>query len=889
MEFEFKPDLEYQLDAIASVVDLFDGQPDTHGEDPFGRGEGPTVANELSLSEAALLENVRRVQRAGGLDPSEALYEDDDLLQFAVEMETGTGKTYVYLRTIHELFAEYGWKKFVVLVPSVAIREGVLKTLDQTHEHFARLYGNPPVTHAEYDSSTLGDVVRFGNSNGIEVLVTTLQSINRGTENVMFTPQDQLQGDRPIDRIAATNPIVVMDEPQNMEGDRSREAIRALSPLCTLRYSATHRTEHNLVHRLTPVDAHDLGLVKDIEVLSVTRDTDFDRRYVRVLDVDADSNGPKAQLELYKDLSTGTKKGTKTVRVGDSLYAASNGVAPYEGVSVASIDARKGTVALDDGTRLAVGAATDTDVETIQHRQIRETVREHLEKARRLHAQGIKVLSLFFIDRVAHFRGRSGEAEGHLWRCFRETFEELKTDDRYAEQFGDRSATEVSGAYFATTTTGDVKTRASSIRDDVESYELIMRDKERLLSLDEPTQFVFSHSALGEGWDNPNVFQVCTLDNTVSTVKKRQEIGRGVRLPVRQDGTRLDRGDPRNRLTVVANESYADYAAQLQAEYEDDGYTEEIAERTHDRRDRVTVTPREDVLDGEERFAAFWDAVSPRTRYETSLDTAALVTEASDRIGALDVSAPELQVERGDLAVDSGSAVEPRPSRGEADALDRSEAVPDVVERLAAETDLTKRTVARTLLAADNFEALVRNPHAFVSRARRELEGVKQAQLVDGITYTTTGECHPTSVFESRETYADETLAVETAVHDRVVVDSETERRFVDRLDAANRVRLFVAFPAGYTVPTPYGPYTPDWGIVYREGDSESGEKTDPARVLVRETAFGSPDDPRPEERPTRACVRAHYDTLGVEFGVISGFDPEDAIETVLGLDGDGR
>jgi len=887
MEFEFDPDLEYQLDAIDSVVDLFDGQPDTHGEGPFGYGEGPTVANELSLSETRLLENVRRVQRAGGLDPSDSLYEHDDLLQFAVEMETGTGKTYVYLRTIHELFAEYGWRKFVVLVPSVAIREGVLKTLDQTREHFDRLYGNPPVTHAEYDSSTLGDVVRFGNSNGIEVLVTTLQSINRGTENVMFTPQDQLQGDRPVDRIAATNPVIVMDEPQNMEGDRSREAIRALSPLCTLRYSATHRTEHNLVHQLTPVDAHDLGLVKDIEVLSVTRDADFDRRYVRVLEVGADSDGPKARLELYKDLSTGTKTGTKTVRVGDSLHAASNGVAPYEGVSVASIDPGDGTVGLDDGTRLAVGEATDTDVETIQHRQIRETVREHLEKARRLHDQGIKVLSLFFVDRVAHFRGRSGEAEGHLWRCFRETFEELKTDDRYAEQFGDRSATDVSGAYFATTTTGDVKTRASSIREDVESYELIMRDKERLLSLDEPTQFVFSHSALGEGWDNPNVFQVCTLDNTVSTVKKRQEIGRGVRLPVRQDGTRLDRDDPRNRLTVVANQSYADYAAQLQAEYEDDGYTEGIAERTHDRRDRVTVTPREEVLEGDEVFAAFWDAVSPRTRYETSVDTAALVAEASDRIGGPEVPAPTLRVERADLDAGGGSVAEPRRSRGEADSLDRSEAVPDVVERLATETALTKRTVARTLLAADDFEALVRNPHAFVARARRALERVKRAQLVDGITYTATGECHPMSVFEPTETYAEDTLAVETAVHDRVVVEDETERLFVARLDAADRVRLFVEFPAGYTVPTPYGPYTPNWGVVYRDVDPGTAEETGPARFLVRETVFTAPDDPRPAERSKRACARAHYDTLGVEFCVLSGVDLDGDIEAVLGLDGD--
>ncbi len=803
MEFEFDPDLEYQLEAISAVTDVFDGHPDTRRQPAFST-RGTTVPNELAISADQLTANTRKVQRRHNLAESEDIYravdgEETDLLSFSVDMETGTGKTYVYLRTIHELYQQYGWRKFLIIVPSVAIREGVVKTITQTRKHFDSLYSRPPFNWTEYDSSTLSDVIRFGNSNQIEVMVMTLQSINRSDENVMFRSHDKLNGDRPVDRIAATNPVAILDEPQNMEGEKSNTAIAELNPLCTLRYSATHRRIRNKLYELSPVDAHKKGLVKTIEVLSVVQDEDFNKRYIRPLSFDT---GPKAQIELYKDRSTGAQIGKKTVRAGDSLHSASNGLPPYEGVEVASIDARREVIELSDGTRLHSGESTDTDIKTIQHRQIRETVREHFEKALKYRRDGIKVLSLFFIDRVDNFRGRSGDDTGHLWEAFCDAFTELQTEDRYSELFEGQSPEDVAGAYFATTTSGNIKVRESSIRDDVESYELIMQDKEELLSMDEPTQFIFSHSALQEGWDNPNVFQICTLNNTVSSVKKRQEIGRGVRLPVYQDGTRLPPGDQRNRLTVIANESYAEYAEKLQDEYSSaTDYGDDMRPQTNNRRDRTVVTPREEVIDG------------------------------------------------------------------------------------ATETGLTKQTIAKIILQSETIDQLITNPHEYRVTARELIEEVKTEHVIEHIEYEQIGEAHPTDIISEVETYADNTVNVDKSVHDKVIYDSDGERRFARRLDRDDSVVLFIKLPREYDLPTPIGRYNPDWAVLFEKETAVHTDEEARRLYLIRETKFGTEGDLRPSEATKIECARAHYDAIDVDFDLATGFGDDEIIEDVLNVD----
>lgn len=884
MEFEFNPDLDYQIEAIDAVTEVFDGQPDTKQATNLGF-QGHTVPNELRLSDEAILQNLQKVQSRNGIDPVDRLYttvegESVDLLNFSVDMETGTGKTYVYLRTIHELYRNYGWKKFIILVPSVAIREGVVKTIEQTTDHFGELYSRPPFNWAVYDSSNLSDVIRFGNSDQIEVLVLTLQSINKGEDNVMFRPHDKLSGDRPVDRLAGTNPILIMDEPQNMEGEKSKEAISSLSPAFSLRYSATHRRIHNKVYELTPVDAHRRGLVKTIEVLSVTQDDDYNKRYLRALSFDS---GPKAKIELYKQRGGDIQVGKKTVRAGDSLHTASGGVDVYEGINVVSIDARREHIEFSDGTRLSVGESTDTDVKTIQHRQITETIREHFDKAKRYHEQGIKVLSLFFIDRVDHFRGRSGDEVGHLWEAFCEAFNDLKREDEYAEIFEERSPEQVAGAYFATTNSGDVKIRESSIRDDVESYELIMQDKEQLLSFDEDTQFIFSHSALQEGWDNPNVFQICTLNNTVSEVKKRQEIGRGVRLPVRQDGSRLPPGDSRNLLTIVANQSYADYAAALQEEYEETtGYGDDIETQTKNRRDRTTVQPDWSVINGSADFAQLWARISSRTKYRTNIETDALIEEIVDDLKAIHVREPKLRVQRGELSIDSTTGVKAEGIAAHVEDINREGPIPNVVQLLAEKTDLTRRTIARTLAEADVYDSISKNPHDFVTEARDCIERIKSEHIIDRIEYTRTGESFTTDVFSEIQTYEDNTIDVRNSVYDKVLFDSEGEREFAGRLDRDASVPLFIKLPKEYRIPTPIGSYTPDWAILYRREDALSGADETEERFLIRETKFGDEENLRPRERMKIECAREHYETLGVDFDTATDFSEDDLLEDIL-------
>ncbi|WP_423743121.1 DEAD/DEAH box helicase family protein (plasmid) [Haladaptatus sp. SPP-AMP-3] len=867
MEFDFDPNLDHQTTAVQSIVDLFDGHPDTHREVPFGHGENLAISNHLHYNDDEVLDHLTTVQERNGIEASVSLRPDDALREFSVEMETGTGKTYVYLRTIHELFQQYGWKKFIILVPSIAIREGVLKSIEQTAKHFDKLYGNPPFNHCEYDSSSLGDVIRFGTSNQIEVMVMTLQSINRGEDNIMFQHQDALSGDRPVDRISSAQPVVIMDEPQNMESENSRDAIKQLNPLFTLRYSATHRTVQNLIYRLTPVDAHDLGLVKQIEVLSVTAEEDFNKTYIKVLEVDTDSQGPKARLELHKNLSSGTKKGKKTVRTGDNLYRASKNVSSYRDLVVEFIDVRDGVVEFSNGVTLSTGEQTDDDIEVIQHRQIRETVREHFEKARRFHDQGIKVLSLFFIDQVANFRGKSGEESGHLWKAFCEVFNDLKHEDKFEDLFGDLSPEEASGAYFAKTRQGKIKTQAWSIRNDVESYELIMRDKEQLLSFDEPTQFIFSHSALQEGWDNPNVFQICTLNNTVSQTKKRQELGRGVRLPVRQDGTRLDEGDDRNTLTVIANESYAEYAAALQEEYEDEGYSGNLGEKTRERRQRKTVKPKQEVIDHSEAFANLWKLIAPQTRYRTQIDTDALIETAADRLDNITVNASRMRLDMAELALTDEYEVESRVQKSGIEEFDRTIEVPDVIGDLAEATNLTRETIACILLEADCFESLSDNPHDFVAEAKQLINAVKSNHVVDSLQYERTDEQYAIEILTEIQTYADDTVSVENGVYDEIIFDSLGEKQFAKRIDTDESVVMFMKLPPKYTIPTPYGDYNPDWGIVHQRTDWDGDSADATTLYLIRETKFDiSNEDLRPAERIKIKCARKHFDAIEVDF-----------------------
>jgi len=586
MQFKFDAKQEFQLQAIASIVGLFEGQPRIEVEVATAAlGPVPAVPNRLDLDEEQLIHNLHQVQAGNGLPLDEALESVAEAIDtvtgrltarfpnYSVEMETGTGKTYVYVRTALELYQRYGMRKFIVVVPSVAIREGVLKTLQITEDHLRALYQNPPYRYYVYDSANITQVRQFALSNGVEIMVMTLASFNKAA-NIILQTTDRLQGETPIHLVQATRPILILDEPQNMESEKSIRALASLHPLFALRYSATHRNPYNLVYRLTPYEAYRQGLVKRIEVAGVEEVDSENVPLIRVESIQSQKKTVTARLAIHRQMKEGTvKETTVTVKPGENLEARANR-GDYAPFTVDEISPGGGYVRFTNGLELGLGEATGTARDALWEAQIRFAVEEHFLKQRRRMAQGIKVLSLFFVDRVDNYALADGTIRLLFHRCFREVSAQHR--DLCASLWGSEEVDpeKVQASYFAhrRTRSGDTvyeDSKTGESQRDKEVYDLIMRDKERLLSFEEPVAFIFSHSALREGWDNPNVFQICTLNQTASEVKKRQEIGRGVRLAVDENGERIH--DERiNVLTVVANESYERYVARLQTEYAED-------------------------------------------------------------------------------------------------------------------------------------------------------------------------------------------------------------------------------------------------------------------------------------------------------------------------------
>ncbi len=615
MKLQFEPNLDFQRDAIDAVCDLFIGQDGGHS--PFsvtapkigaGAAQGrfsfhPTdsgYANNLLLPPEELLANLHAVQLRNGLRQDKELNKvnGDPVLDFAVEMETGTGKTYVYLRTLLELNKEYGWTKFVIVVPSVAIKQGVLASLKDMREHFRSLYDGVAMEHHEYDGQDLSRVRDFAVSRNVRVLVTTVQAIHppaegSGATRVAYQPHEKTGGDRPIDLIRGTNPVVILDEPQSIEGGENgvgAKAIRNLKPLAVLRYSATHLRKVHEVFRLDAVDAFKRNLVKKIEVAAPSAQAAHNRPYVKLVGVKTSkAHGPKAKLELdVKGANDSVRRKEVTLHGNEDLEQVT-GRDIYQNVRLGEVHGGK---AADQMLELRLPGETKwlkknevhggIDQDEFDRMLIERAVTAHLDKELIRRPMGIKVLSLFFVEKVADYREYDEDGNpqpGRLARMFEAIYERKRKSPTYAILFEgiekDRPAIEVHDGYFAKDKKGrlkDTRDTAASLnsRDAKEAFDLIMKEKTELLSLREPLKFIFSHSALREGWDNPNVFQICSLRAMGTERQRRQTLGRGLRLPVGDDGVRI-RDEDLNVLTVIAGESYADYAARLQTEYEEEG------------------------------------------------------------------------------------------------------------------------------------------------------------------------------------------------------------------------------------------------------------------------------------------------------------------------------
>ncbi|MBW2937531.1 DEAD/DEAH box helicase family protein [Aureisphaera sp. CAU 1614] len=681
LKIHFESDQEHQVRAIESTVKLFQGYIKRNLEElkasSIGLGSKATemydtdiianIGKYEMLDETWLYDNLLEVQKDNGLVEDMFLNFDDGFEitgidswrypYYTCEMETGTGKTYVYLRTIHELRKKYGWGKYIIIVPSVAIYEGVVKTFKITKDHFASLYNNETIHLTQYSGQHISKLRSFANSSAVEVMVMTIDSFNKES-NVIFKPTEKLQGEKlPYQYIQETRPILLLDESQNYTSAKSKEALRTLHPFFAIKYSATptekgntseeNRELMNRFYHLSPVDAFKMDLVKKIEVLGVTEQNNFnDNQLSMVLMEERAGYGLALEAKLNVIKNGEVKTESIKLRKGDDLFEKTKNE-NFKGLVIEEINKSLGVVIFTNGKEYKVAEGGDVTLskEEIFRVQIEETIKSHMKKQKQLINKGVKVLSLFFIDKVANYV----ETEGIIKKLFDEAYERLKNQYPF---YSGWSAEQVREGYFAKKktknkadvyidTSVDKKTKAEKELER-EAYNLIMKDKEKLLSFDEKTSFIFAHSALKEGWDNPNVFQICTLNTATSENRKRQEIGRGLRLSVNQEGRRVtDEGV--NVLTVIANESYESYCEQLQNNYRETG---DAAPPTPSNA-RKTEAKRNNTLFNSEAFNSFWKKLCQKTDYKIMIDEDQLVSLCINKLNIAKYPEPNIVVVKG--------------------------------------------------------------------------------------------------------------------------------------------------------------------------------------------------------------------------------------------------
>lgn len=908
MKLQFDANQDYQLEAINSIVEIFAGQPleqgsfeviSHSGQQEMELGQQRQIlvddviirGNKLVINPEQIIENVHSIQRKNGIKDLARVFKkelmDDtgdvisdhnsdpiltseyDLLQqnnnFTVEMETGTGKTYVYLRTIHELYRVYGFNKFIIVVPSVAIREGVLKNLEITREHFASLYGNPRVNFNVWNPKKRGQAKQFATSDALEIMVINIDSFAKN-ENIIRQSSDW---GVPLDYLQATNPIVIADEPQNLETEKRKQAIADLKPLATLRYSATHRELYNLMYKLDPVKAYDLGLVKKIEVDSIVSAEAYNDAYLKLIKIDhKNKSTPMAHIEVDKSDERGLQRKVLKVESGDNLEQLTRREI-YSGYVLDAIDVTAKSVTFSNHKTLSVGEENAALREEILKYQIRRTIENHFEKELLLRESGIKVLTLFFIDKVLNYREytASGPNKGKFALWFEEAFEQISKKPEYADLIPFK-VDEVHDGYFSADKAGGWKDTKGNTKADDDTYELIMKDKERLLDAKEPLRFIFSHSALREGWDNPNVFQICTLREINKDVERRQTIGRGLRLPVNDKGERV-KDEAINVLSVIANETYEDFAKNLQTEMEEQTGVQFGKGRIKEKSKRRVYKARKNITLNED-FKQLWERIKHKTRYHVSFSTQELVEKVTNLIqDEITIRSPKItstktSVVFGEKGIESGSET----NTGIAVSMEFP--VPDVVGKISSHTGITRQTVFEILKASDLIYDILRNPQQVIEEVGYVIRQVMQELNIDGIKYKKTGEAWEMQRFENAELsgYLFDEAANQGLVevnekkttHNFVAIDSDIEKGYLEKLEKNSNVSFYCKLPNWFKIDTPLGGYNPDWAVVL---------KKDEKVYFVSETKSVnklSSDKLKPTEKAKIRAGRKHFEELGVNF-----------------------
>lgn len=861
MILHFDPNQQYQIEAIRAITEIFEGQPLSGGDFEFSVSAPGMLLSEngcgnlLTLSEEQVFKNVRAIQERNEIkEPASELQG----MNFSVEMETGTGKTYVYLRTIYELNKHYGFTKFVIVVPSIAIREGVLKNLQITHDHFQALYDRSAIGFDVYDSRKVSSLRGFASANSIQVLIINIDAFAKD-ENIINKPNDKLTGKKPIEFIQSVKPVVIVDEPQNMETEIRIRAINNLNPLCTLRYSATHTNLYNLMYSLNPVKAYDLGLVKQIEVDSVISEYDMNNAFVQLEKIQpSGKNKIVARLKIDVNSPKGVTRKTVSVdRNSYDLFKLSGERELYRDLKVTEIDLGNGFISLSNGRMLAVGETQGGLSAELLSYMMQKTVEEHFKKELFYNGKGIKVLTLFFIDKVKNYRDYEADgtpAKGKFATWFEDIYNGEIQKPAYRDLFSHK-AEEVHNGYFSQDNKGRLKDTGGETQADDDTYKLIMQDKEKLLDINTPLRFIFSHSALREGWDNPNVFQICTLNETRSELKKRQEIGRGLRLSVNQNGQRVfDRNI--NKLTVIANERYEDFAKSLQKEIEEECGVQ-FENRIKNKRERKKVNYRKG-FEADPKFLQIWEKIRFKTRYNISFSTDELISFAAKALKDMpETLKPKIRSTKQQVMItDEGVSGLLVSDSAKDDYSTRTE-VPDVLAYIQGKTELTRDTILQILKKSGRISELLVNPQMFMDNASNSIRTVLHDLMVDGIKYEKIGDSfYDMTLFDDSdfEIYLDEfTHRVKqpdkTLYENLIPLDSGVESRFAKDCESSENVEFYFKLPNWFKIPTPIGNYNPDWALVFK------GEK----RIyFIAETKSEGQELLRSEKMKIK-CGKAHF------------------------------
>ncbi len=870
MQIELE-DLEYQRRAIAAVVGVLKGQTKNTFDNSnlFG-----IQANITDLTPEQVGENKRRIIAENGIAEDDAkLSPDPDV---CIEMETGTGKTLVYLRTAYELYKEYRLTKFIILVPSIAIKEGVLQSVEDFKKPLEDRYGFKPACF-EYDSGKLSRLKHFIEDTQPQIMVMTIQSIIADDRIINQKDRDDsFHGLTFLQALGQCRPVIIMDEPQEgMDTENAIARLATLNPLVKLRYSATHKVVKNLLYRLTPFDAYRHGMVKKIEVLSVAEKNDEATLKIEFSSVQANGTGLKAKLTAWRVNGDGFKwKETNWLKVGDNLGEKSANIS-YRDYTIEriwkSLHDQKHHLKFSNGVELIL-KERNGDISGLFRQQLQWLIRRHFQKKSVLAAQGIKCLSLIFIDKVDNYV----RDEGLIRVLFREEYasvhREILGTDPTTEQI-----VECQGYYFAKTGGDEYTDSENAMLKNKKIFDEILRDKRALLDFANPREFIFSHSALGVGWDNPNIFNIATLNESYSDVKKRQELGRGLRICRNQDGKRIydpdsvKEGEETNLLTIVPNETYETFAAQYQEQIKEiygtaaAGSTLRNKHKGKDAKNKLTRTKHFESA----AFKAFWERLARKTDYTVAFDEEKVVERAIEALNSIKIEDYEAVIVSTRITSISADTIGTSDGGTATATLRASFTAADLIEEISENTALSYPTTAAIVAKLTNLAAIVRNPPKFLARAVALIKDIELEEMLRSLSYHPTGESIPlTELEEVIETFLPYVDTPNRGIYDRAPCDSQIERSFALSAEQDNEVVCFLKLPSCYTIPTPIGKhYEPDFGLVLKRRNLRSGDERE--YYFVIETKSTNNIDDRKaltdSERWKIKCAMKHFDAIGIE------------------------